>query len=84
MENQEMANCPKTSNPNPVKAIRLKCLDCCAGSSQEVDKCTAKKCPIYPFRYGKNPFRTKREMSEEQKERLKEQLARGRKTQGKG
>lgn len=25
---------------NPVKAIRAKCLDCCCGSSNEVELCT--------------------------------------------
>lgn len=28
--------CPETSRKNPVKAIRLKCLDCSGGSSAEV------------------------------------------------
>lgn len=52
---------------NPVKAIREKCLDCCCGSTTEVKECTVSQCPIYPFRLGKNPFRQKREMTEEQK-----------------
>ena len=73
-----MDKCPATSNPNPVKAIRLKCLDCCCGSYTEVDKCTARQCALYPFRSGKNPFRTKRELSDEERERLAAQLARGR------
>ena len=41
----------------PVKAIRLKCLDCCNGSSTEVKLCTVEKCPLYPFRDGHNPNR---------------------------
>lgn len=83
MKNQEIIKCPDTSNPNPVKAIRLKCLDCSAGSSSDVDKCSIRDCPIWPFRHGKNPFRTRRELSEDERERLKAQLAKGRKTQGK-
>lgn len=39
--------------------------------------------PLYPFRMGKNPYRTPRKLTDEQKARLAEQLARGRKTQGK-
>ena len=46
---------PKTTSP--IKAIRHKCLDCCAGSYTEVEKCPAKKCPLWHFRFGKNPFR---------------------------
>lgn len=42
---------------SPMKAIRLKCLDCCCGSSNEVKLCVAEKCPIHPFRFGKNPNR---------------------------
>lgn len=42
---------------SPLKAIRLKCLDCCCGSSHEVKRCSATKCPLYPFRFGKNPNR---------------------------
>lgn len=39
----------------PIKAIRLKCLDCCCGSSHEVKLCTVTQCPLYLFRLGKNP-----------------------------
>ena len=52
---------------NPVKAIREKCLDCCCGSSSEVKLCPCEDCHLYPFRFGKNPFRQKREMTEEQR-----------------
>jgi len=43
----------------PLKAIRLKCLDCC-GSSKAVRFCTldgihSTKCPLWPFRFGKRP-----------------------------
>ena len=42
---------------SPLKAIRLKCLDCCCGSAHEVKLCTAVKCPLHLFRLGKNPNR---------------------------
>ena len=59
---------------SPLKAIREKCLDCCCGSHYEVKSCTAIKCPIYPFRMGKNPFRVKREISEEHLQKLRDNI----------
>lgn len=41
----------------PLKAIRLKCLDCSCGSPKEVKQCPAEGCPLYPFRFGRNPRR---------------------------
>ena len=41
----------------PMKAIRLKCLDCCWGSSVEVKLCTATDCPLWVYRSGHNPAR---------------------------
>lgn len=35
------------------KAIRLKCLDCCAGNMAEVRKCPATSCPLWRYRMGK-------------------------------
>lgn len=63
---------------NPVKAIRLKCLDCCCGSYAEVKECTISTCPIHPFREGKNPFRQKRVLTDEQKEAMVARLAKNR------
>ena len=36
-----------------AKAIRLKCIDCCAGQPSEVRKCPAKHCPLWRYRMGK-------------------------------
>jgi hypothetical protein len=64
---------------NPIKAIRDKCIDCAGGSSKEVALCTCSdSCALWPFRFGKNPFRQKRTVSPEQKARLAAQLVRGR------
>ena len=52
---------------SPLKAIRAKCLECSGGSSNEVKLCNVTNCELYNFRFGKNPFRVKRVMSEEQK-----------------
>lgn len=35
------------------KAIRLKCIDCCAGNMAEVRKCPAVNCPLWRYRMGK-------------------------------
>lgn len=39
----------------PIKAIRAKCLDCCAGQNNEVKLCPVEKCPLYPYRFGHRP-----------------------------
>ncbi len=39
----------------PIKAIRAKCLDCCCGQYKEVELCPCRDCPLYPYRFGKNP-----------------------------
>ena len=41
----------------PTKAIRAKCLDCCGGHASAVKLCPCEKCPLHPFRLGKNPNR---------------------------
>jgi hypothetical protein len=42
-----------------IEALRLRCLDCCAGSPNEVRLCVAVACPSWPFRMGKSPWRPK-------------------------
>ena len=39
----------------PIKAIRARCLDCCAGQKKEVRLCPAKECPLWPYRMGHRP-----------------------------
>ena len=58
---------------SPLKAIKEKCMDCCCWQYSEVKKCTATKCPLYPFRMGKNPY-IKRSMSEDRKAELRDRL----------
>ena len=53
---------------SPLKAIRLKCLECSCGSRNEVKLCPVTKCALYPFREGHNPYTKKREWTEEQRE----------------
>lgn len=45
---------------SPGKAMRAKCLDCCAGLPGEVRLCTATGCPLWPYRMGRNPNRARR------------------------
>ena len=59
---------------SPKKAIRLRCLDCCAGSSLEGKKCPCYSCGNWPHGLGhgvtKDPegkVKVKRERSEVQK-----------------
>ncbi len=61
-----------------LKAIRAKCLDCCAGSPAEVRECHISTCALHPYRMGKNPFRKKRELTDDQREALATRLAKAR------
>lgn len=54
--------------PTPLKAIRAKCVDCCCGSQYEVKLCPAEDCPLWPYRFGKNPIR--KELTPAQKKHL--------------
>ena len=59
---------------SPVKAIREFCLECCGGSRAEVKSCLATRCPLYAFRFGKNPY-IKRDVTDEQKSAMRDRLA---------
>lgn len=58
---------------SPLKAIREKCLDCVCRQVNEVKLCPVKDCSLYPFRFGKNPYST-RKLSEEQRNASAERL----------
>ena len=60
---------------SPLQAIKRKCLyDCGAGNTTEYRECPNKSCWLYPFRLGHNPYRKKREYTEEQLNSLREQI----------
>lgn len=40
---------------SPLQAIRARCLDCCGGQLVEVRECTASSCPLWPYRFGREP-----------------------------
>ena len=62
---------------SPLKAIRAHCIECMCGSPNEVRLCPIDDCPLFPFRFGKNPFRVKKEYTEEQRAALVAQLQKG-------
>ncbi len=64
-------------NITPIKAIKAKCLDCCCGQREEVRECPMKDCPLWQFRLGKNPNRS-RNMTDEQRKAAAERLAKAR------
>lgn len=64
---------------NPVKAIRAYCKECSGNSTAEIKMCPVHNCPLYPFRFGKNPYRHRREMTEEEKNALAVRLKEARK-----
>lgn len=57
----------------PMQAIRAKCIDCCCGQVYEVKLCTAKDCPLFAFRMGKNP-NYKREYTDDERKALASRL----------
>lgn len=59
---------------NPVKAIRKHCIECSGWNSNEVAACPRTVCYLWPFRFGKNPYRTKREYTEEQRKELSDRF----------
>jgi len=41
----------------PMKAIRHYCKECCGFNARAVKECTSTYCPLYPYRFGKQPGR---------------------------
>lgn len=41
----------------PLKAIRSQCFECSGGSTLEIRNCAISDCPLFEFRFGKNPHR---------------------------
>lgn len=57
---------------SPIRAIRLKCLDCTCNSAKEVELCPIDKCPLHAFRFGRNPYR--KPISEERRAAASERM----------
>ena len=45
----------ETKITRPLRAIRLKCLDCSGWNPKEVELCEHKSCILYGLRFGKKP-----------------------------
>lgn len=45
---------------NPLTAIRAFCVTCMGGYVNLIPACPAAKCPLYAYRFGKNPKARKR------------------------
>ena len=60
---------------SPAKAIREFCIECMGGrgSGQNytrlIEECVSINCPLYDFRFGKNPHHTQNLTAEQRKER---------------
>ena len=60
---------------SPAKAIREFCIECMGGrgSGQNytklIEECVSTNCPLYDFRFGKNPFHTQNLSDDERKRR---------------
>lgn len=61
----------------PLSAIKAFCVDCLGGQPRLVKDCTAKNCPLYPYRTGHNT-NSKRTMTEEQRQMAAERLKQAR------
>jgi len=53
LEQEYYIICKLEKRISRAKAIRLKCLDCCAYQSAEVRLCTSYACPLWRYRMGK-------------------------------
>lgn len=65
----------------PLRAIRAKCIDCSAGSMKEVRECVMLDCPLYNYRLGKSPNRKPRILTDEEREALRQRMAKMREKQ---
>ena len=78
----DIANYTGEEVGSPLKAIRKHCIECNCGVQSEVKECCVTKCYLWPFRFGNNPYRKSKTISEEQKQKIKERLQNSRKTKG--
>lgn len=72
IEEQSQAGTPKKTSI--IKVIRHYCLSCCCESPKEVRLCPAVTCDLHPYRFGKNPFRKPRVLTEKQRQEMASRL----------
>ena len=59
-----------TTKAELLKTLRRKCMDCTYDQAKEIELCPARNCPLWPYRFGKDPYKTPRQLTEAQKEAL--------------
>ena len=59
-----------TTKKTLLKTIRQKCLSCTCDQPTEVKLCSIEQCPLWPFRFASDPYKTPRQVSEAQRENL--------------
>lgn len=69
-------------NLNALRAIRAQCLECLDWNLNHVRDCTSPLCSLFPFRFGKDPSKIKRTLSEDRKKAVIEILAKSRLKRG--
>ena len=62
---------------SPLTAIKEFCMECCGWDRSMVKSCSAPQCPLFEFRFGKNPY-NKRTLTDEQRQELAERAKRAR------
>jgi hypothetical protein len=63
----------------PVKAMREKCIECMGGRGSEdyrcrIKECVSVDCPIFAFRFGKDPYRSPN-LSDDQRKRMANRMS---------
>lgn len=63
----------------PVKAIRDMCTQCMGGRDSEgycsrIKECASVECPIFAFRFGKDPYR-RQNLSDDQRKRMANRMS---------
>ena len=58
-----------------LKAVKKHCLECSGYQRDEVKLCTVTKCNLWPFRLGKNPYRKKKELTDEQRAAMRDRMS---------
>ena len=61
-----------TTKSDLLKIIRRKCLDCVCYQPREIELCPSTRCALWPYRMGKDPYKTPRQMSDAQRKVLAE------------
>lgn len=64
---------------SPLKSIRAFCLGCVGNVPSEVKLCPSMKCPLYPYRFGKDVRQTGRKRSPAQIEAFNKMMEEKRK-----